>query len=202
MNYYAINTDPYLQHFGVKGMKWGVRRYENPDGTLTEEGKRRYEKGYNYGDVNIRRAKKYNKDDPDTLVVSNKNKKVEVSQESLRSMERKIDQEILSVLSSSNNMSVKKLVKNLDKNPEQAKKVHDIYNQYMNESLTSLLNSQGKDKYKQTVANKPKYSPEQAINKTYSALEKKYPNFNKLSVEKQDELFFEYASSSGLYKYM
>ena len=26
----------------VKGMKWGVRRYQNPDGTLTAEGRRRY----------------------------------------------------------------------------------------------------------------------------------------------------------------
>jgi len=32
----------YLEHFGIKGMKWGVRRYENYDGTLTEAGKRRY----------------------------------------------------------------------------------------------------------------------------------------------------------------
>ena len=31
-----------LAHFGIKGMKWGIRRYQNPDGTLTEEGKRRY----------------------------------------------------------------------------------------------------------------------------------------------------------------
>lgn len=30
-----------LRHTGVKGMKWGIRRYQNPDGTLTEEGKRR-----------------------------------------------------------------------------------------------------------------------------------------------------------------
>lgn len=30
-----------LQHYGVKGMKWGVRRYQNKDGTLTSAGKTR-----------------------------------------------------------------------------------------------------------------------------------------------------------------
>ena len=34
--------DTYLIHYGVKGQKWGVRRYQNEDGTLTEEGKKRY----------------------------------------------------------------------------------------------------------------------------------------------------------------
>ena len=34
----------YLVHHGIKGMKWGVRRYRNADGTLTEEGKQRYSK--------------------------------------------------------------------------------------------------------------------------------------------------------------
>lgn len=33
-----------LYHYGIKGMRWGVRRYENEDGTLTEAGKKRYEK--------------------------------------------------------------------------------------------------------------------------------------------------------------
>lgn len=31
-----------LYHWGVKGQKWGVRRYQNKDGTLTDKGKKRY----------------------------------------------------------------------------------------------------------------------------------------------------------------
>lgn len=31
-----------FQHYGIKGQRWGVRRYENADGTLTEEGRARY----------------------------------------------------------------------------------------------------------------------------------------------------------------
>lgn len=35
-----------IAHHGIKGQKWGIRRYQNPDGTLTEAGKKRY--GVNY----------------------------------------------------------------------------------------------------------------------------------------------------------
>lgn len=31
-----------LEHHGIKGQKWGVRRFQNEDGTLTEKGKKRY----------------------------------------------------------------------------------------------------------------------------------------------------------------
>ena len=31
-----------LYHWGIKGQKWGIRRYQNEDGTLTEAGMRRY----------------------------------------------------------------------------------------------------------------------------------------------------------------
>lgn len=33
-----------LYHWGVKGMKWGVRRYQNNDGSLTSAGRKRYER--------------------------------------------------------------------------------------------------------------------------------------------------------------
>lgn len=42
-NYYAVERSPdYLEHYGILGMKWGIRRFQNPDGSLTEEGRKRY----------------------------------------------------------------------------------------------------------------------------------------------------------------
>lgn len=40
--YYETNNT--LYHHGVKGMRWGVRRYQNKDGSLTAKGKKRYAK--------------------------------------------------------------------------------------------------------------------------------------------------------------
>lgn len=42
-----------LYHHGVKGQKWGVRRYQNKDGTLTEAGQKRYDR-----DIRENNAKK------------------------------------------------------------------------------------------------------------------------------------------------
>ena len=35
-------TEDELMHFGIKGMRWGVRRFQNPDGTRTAAGLKRY----------------------------------------------------------------------------------------------------------------------------------------------------------------
>ncbi len=43
---YILTPDGELYHYGVKGMKWGIRRYQNADGTLTSAGKKRAKKEY------------------------------------------------------------------------------------------------------------------------------------------------------------
>lgn len=63
-------TTNHLEHWGILGMKWGVRRYQNKDGSLTSEGRARYknltdkktvkqvfkEKGENVTDADIKEA--------------------------------------------------------------------------------------------------------------------------------------------------
>lgn len=42
--------DDFLRHHGIRGMKWGIRKYQNEDGSLTAAGKSRYKSG---GSVSI-----------------------------------------------------------------------------------------------------------------------------------------------------
>ena len=47
---YILSNSDYIEHHGILGMRWGIRRYQNKDGSLTAAGKRHYKKITNYGE--------------------------------------------------------------------------------------------------------------------------------------------------------
>lgn len=66
-NYISSSSD-HLEHHGILGQKWGVRRYQNPDGTLTEEGKKRYLSNYQVNAAQtIYKNSRYNEDVSDKI---------------------------------------------------------------------------------------------------------------------------------------
>lgn len=66
-----MTYEMYLAHHGIKGQKWGVRRYQNPDGSLTAAGKQRYRDGTKSDEEKLRRY--------DELVGVNKERKAAYS---------------------------------------------------------------------------------------------------------------------------
>lgn len=72
-----------LYHFGIKGMKWGVRRYQNKDGSLTSAGKKRYSKEYK------KQAEKVTQDIRNNLGRLSDEANVEVAERFNREQERK-----------------------------------------------------------------------------------------------------------------
>ena len=65
MNDYLAYRTKYsneLYHYGIKGQKWGIRRYQNPDGSLTDEGYARYGVDPNSGEMSSEGRQLYDED--------------------------------------------------------------------------------------------------------------------------------------------
>ena len=67
----------YLAHHGILGMKWGIRRYQNEDGSLTSAGRERYGVGAGGGinDISSSKGIKRRLNDVDKAIARNKYKR-------------------------------------------------------------------------------------------------------------------------------
>lgn len=68
-----------LYHHGIKGQKWGIRRYQNPDGTLTALGKKREKEDIHedYKKVHDKKSVKYMSD----AELQNRNKRLQMEKQ-------------------------------------------------------------------------------------------------------------------------
>lgn len=206
----------HLKHFGILGQKWGVRRYQNEDGTLTEEGKRRYLSvdGHTMGLYN-QVADRMNAELPK---INKKYDKVDLNDDAnnlqytkeVRDLYQKHYRDVLAkdIGTDSSTLSGQKWLEDVlgytafddEVNALEAKVKEKEKKE--TSKISSSSSKSGSSSMKVTDYSNKKMNQSQAINQAYSDLEKQIPNFNNLPLDKQDELFFNYINESGLYKWM
>lgn len=82
-----MSPEEVLEHHGILGMKWGVRKYQNKDGTLTEKGKKQKAKQAKKADKKkAKEVKKRGSDDHATAKALKKKKIKELSNDELNTL--------------------------------------------------------------------------------------------------------------------
>lgn len=88
MEYTAVDVDVgknFIEHHGILNMKWGRRRYQNPDGTLTPEGKIRYSREKRkQAAKNLKKARKVRE--------ANKKKEMKLEKKKAKIVEKGLDE--------------------------------------------------------------------------------------------------------------
>ena len=71
MDFYNYTYPTEIYHYGILGMRWGIRRYQNKDGTLTAAGKKKYAKLQAQSDkIEAKKRALVGDNEPDTPTIS------------------------------------------------------------------------------------------------------------------------------------
>lgn len=145
----------YLIHHGIKGQKWGIRRYQNPDGTLTAEGRQRY----GGGDLNadLMKMKTYKKGAYDYSFKQTFGKQItgiknivtddlpSSDSKSKESLVSKIDSSVKNVLTPANaKKDAKDFMNDIDKIYGDKAIYYDTLDEWINDAQRNRLGDAGK----------------------------------------------------------
>lgn len=229
MNYYICSSD-FLMHHGIKGQKWGVRRFQNYDGTLIGSKSGRGGKAQLAAKApNIFERKKQEKE---------QRLKAQKAHEHKQNLEKESNNwanggwtKDYNAASDKFNTDIKAINKkyegkdlgidtNTDDYTDMFAKLTDDGFSYFKEVDTmwqkhysdAIKDNHSQELAKTFIDNAPfmkqyaevldSANQSRAINNVYTNLEKKYPNFDSFSQEKKDKMFFEEAERSGMDEYI
>lgn len=142
------DEDVYLAHHGILGQKWGIRRFQNKDGTRTAEGKKRY-KNYTQNDLNkdvkniIHNEGVHYKDPGFYKAVESKQTSIQRIRDNVPSLKK--------IFKEAHNLSVKlekahRAGTDTDElTKSTSKRVNELYSQYMKEYNSIIKQYSGKD---------------------------------------------------------
>lgn len=169
---YNWNDGTYLAHHGILGQKWGVRRYQNPDGTLTEEGKKRQQA------LNYKAAKKTQK----TYYRSNYNRMLDYQKSSKVVQER--SKELTSLANKAKDLYFK-LEDYSDREEVQNEANRRAWE--LAEKDPNYDHTESDEKLNEQIFYYYLYD-KNILNKTSSELNKKDPNFQKIEKDYKDTI--------------
>ena len=139
----------YLEHHGIKGMKWGRRRYQYKDGSLTPEGKKRYGDGGS-GKGTKASSKSGSRESPKTKASFESEPKKEASKPKKKTVREMSDQELQKAV---NRLRLEQEYRRL--NPEKVsagKKLTDIaINKVVVPSVTNVAKNTFEKKLQEAV---------------------------------------------------